>query len=122
MDLTTMTYEVRDGVAHVRFDRPEGANAVNPAFSSDLRAVMVAIEFDDDVPFMQVQPIRQADYADSRLNDITVVGDIGGLTDEDWSLYLETVVNPNVADDRRRGAYAARVRKAGSVRRAEAAK
>jgi len=44
-----MTYDVRDHVAHVRFTRPEGANAVNPAFSSDLRAVMVAIEFDDDV-------------------------------------------------------------------------
>ena len=44
-----MTYEVRDHVAHVRFTRPEGANAVNPAFSADLRAVMVAIEFDDDV-------------------------------------------------------------------------
>jgi 2-(1,2-epoxy-1,2-dihydrophenyl)acetyl-CoA isomerase len=49
MDLTTMTYEVRDRVAHVRFTRPEGANAVNPAFSRDLRAVMIAIEFDDDV-------------------------------------------------------------------------
>jgi 2-(1,2-epoxy-1,2-dihydrophenyl)acetyl-CoA isomerase len=49
MDLTTMTYEVRDRVAHVRFTRPEGANAVNPAFSADLRAVMVAIEFDDAV-------------------------------------------------------------------------
>jgi len=44
-----MTYEVRDRVAHVRFTRPEGANAVNPAFSADLRAVMVAIEFDDAV-------------------------------------------------------------------------
>lgn len=44
-----MTYEVRDRVAHVRFTRPEGANAVNPAFSADLRAVMVAIEFDDTV-------------------------------------------------------------------------
>ena len=42
-----MTYEVRDHVAHVRFTRPEGANAVNPAFSADLRAVMVAIEFDE---------------------------------------------------------------------------
>ena len=49
MDLTTMTYETRDGVAHVRFSRPEGANAVNPAFASDLRAVMVAIEFDPAV-------------------------------------------------------------------------
>ncbi len=49
-----MTYEVRDHVAHVRFTRPEGANAVNPAFSADLRTVMVAIEFDDEVRAVSV--------------------------------------------------------------------
>lgn len=49
-----MTYAVRDRVAHVRFTRPEGANAVNPAFSADLRAVMVAIEFDDAVKAVSV--------------------------------------------------------------------
>ncbi len=49
MELTTMTYETRDGVAHVRLDRADGANAVNPAFAADLRAVMLAIEFDDAV-------------------------------------------------------------------------
>jgi 2-(1,2-epoxy-1,2-dihydrophenyl)acetyl-CoA isomerase len=54
MDLSTMTYDVRDRVAHVRFTRPEGANAVNPAFSADLRAVMVAIEFDDEVRAVSV--------------------------------------------------------------------
>ncbi|MEO6570013.1 MAG: hypothetical protein ABIO83_00550, partial [Ilumatobacteraceae bacterium] len=54
MDLTTMTYDVRDRVAHVRFTRPEGANAVNPAFSADLRTVMVAIEFDDAVKAVSV--------------------------------------------------------------------
>lgn len=46
MKLETMSFEVRDGVAHVRFTRPEGANAVNPIFSRDFRAVMLAIEFD----------------------------------------------------------------------------
>ncbi len=49
-----MTYEVRDKVAHVRFTRPEGANAVSPAFSADLRAVMLAIEFDDAVKAVSV--------------------------------------------------------------------
>ena len=49
MDLETIIYEVRDGVAHVRFNRPEGANAVNPQFSRELRAVMLEIEFDDAV-------------------------------------------------------------------------
>jgi 2-(1,2-epoxy-1,2-dihydrophenyl)acetyl-CoA isomerase len=54
MDLTTMNYDVRDGVAHVRLDRADGANAVNPAFSADLRSVMVAIEFDEDVKAVSV--------------------------------------------------------------------
>lgn len=49
-----MTYDVRDRVAHVRFTRPDGANAVNPAFSADLRKVMVAVEFDDDVKAVSV--------------------------------------------------------------------
>lgn len=49
MQLSTMTYRVERGVAHVRFTRPEAANAVNPAFSADLRQVMVAIEFDPAV-------------------------------------------------------------------------
>jgi 2-(1,2-epoxy-1,2-dihydrophenyl)acetyl-CoA isomerase len=54
MDLSTMTYAVRDGVAHVRFTRPEGANAVNPSFSADLRAVMVTIESDRAVKAVSV--------------------------------------------------------------------
>jgi 2-(1,2-epoxy-1,2-dihydrophenyl)acetyl-CoA isomerase len=49
MDLTTMTYDVRDRVAHVRLTEPARANAIGPAFSSDLRAVMIAIEFDATV-------------------------------------------------------------------------
>lgn len=49
MELETIQYRVDNGVAHVRFNRPEGANAVNPTFSRDLRQVMLAIEFDDSV-------------------------------------------------------------------------
>ncbi|MFN3257819.1 MAG: enoyl-CoA hydratase/isomerase family protein [Ilumatobacter sp.] len=49
VELETITYRVDNGVAHVRFNRPEGANAVNPQFSRDLRDVMVEIEFDDAV-------------------------------------------------------------------------
>ena len=49
MDLQTISYRAENGVAHVRFDRPEGANAVNPQFSRDLRDVMIEIEFDDAV-------------------------------------------------------------------------
>ena len=54
MDLQTIEYSVADGVGHVRFNRPEGANAVNPAFSRDLRAVMLEIEHDDAVTAVSV--------------------------------------------------------------------
>jgi 2-(1,2-epoxy-1,2-dihydrophenyl)acetyl-CoA isomerase len=54
MELTTMTYEVRDGVAHVRFTQADRANAVNPTFSADLRSVMLAIEFDPAVKAVSV--------------------------------------------------------------------
>lgn len=54
METTTIDYEARDGVAHVRFARPEGANAVNPTFSRDLRDVMLEIEFDDSVRAVSV--------------------------------------------------------------------
>ncbi len=49
MELETISYRVVNGVAHVRFDRPEGANAVNPTYARDLREVMSAIEWDDAV-------------------------------------------------------------------------
>ena len=49
MELETITYEVRDHVAHVHLNRPEGANAVSEAFAADLKAVMMEIEWDDDV-------------------------------------------------------------------------
>ncbi|MDH3293325.1 MAG: enoyl-CoA hydratase/isomerase family protein [Acidimicrobiia bacterium] len=49
MNLTTMSYQVRDRVAHIRFTRPEAANSVTPDFARDLRDVMLSIEFDDEV-------------------------------------------------------------------------
>ncbi|MBS0244464.1 MAG: hypothetical protein JSS20_20015, partial [Proteobacteria bacterium] len=80
----------------------------------------VPVEFDDDIPFMQVQPIRQGHYEDARMQDFSVVADMDGLTAEDWARYAETVVKPSSDPERRRGAYAARVRKS-MARRAEAA-
>ena len=49
MELTTLRYEVRARVAHVRLARPQAANAINPTLARELRAVMLAIEFDDQV-------------------------------------------------------------------------
>jgi len=49
MELHTMTYGVEAGVAHIRLTRPDGANAMNSEFASDLREVMLAASFDDQV-------------------------------------------------------------------------
>lgn len=54
MELETINYSTRAGVAHVRLNRPQGANAVSPAFSSDLREVMLEIEHDDAVKAVSV--------------------------------------------------------------------
>jgi len=54
MTYSTITYDVREGVAHLRFTQPERANAVSPAFSADLRAAMIAIEFDPAVKAVSV--------------------------------------------------------------------
>ncbi len=54
MDLSTIDYEVRDKVAHVRFTQGEAANVVNRAFAADLRAVMLEVEWDDKVRAVSV--------------------------------------------------------------------
>jgi 2-(1,2-epoxy-1,2-dihydrophenyl)acetyl-CoA isomerase len=54
MELETINYSTRGGVAHVRLNRPSGANAVNPRFAADLREVMLEIEHDDAVKAVSV--------------------------------------------------------------------
>lgn len=49
MDLTTMQYEVKQNIAHIVFSRPEAANAVNPTFCKDLKAVIEGIADDENV-------------------------------------------------------------------------
>lgn len=47
--LSTMSYTAADGVAEIRFSRPEAANTLSIAFARDLREVMIAIEHDSSV-------------------------------------------------------------------------
>ena len=75
MKLETIDYEVRDGVAHVRFARPEGANAVNPTFSRDLRAVMLDVEFDDAVKAVSVTAEGKVFCAGGDLKEFHAAGD-----------------------------------------------
>lgn len=75
MDLTTMQYDVRGGVAHVRLDRPAGANAVNPAFSRELRQVMLEIEFDDAVRAVSVTAEGKVFCAGGDLKEFHAAGE-----------------------------------------------
>lgn len=54
MEYETITFEVRDRVGLLHFNRPDGANAVNPAFGRDLKAVMMEIAYADDVKAVAV--------------------------------------------------------------------
>ena len=75
MDLETIDYRVADGVAHVRFNRPEGANAVNPAFSRDLRAIMLEIEHDDGIKAVSVTAEGKVFCAGGDLKEFNAAGD-----------------------------------------------
>jgi len=75
MDLATISYEARDGVAHVRFSRAESANAVNPRFSRDLLDVMFEIEFDSDVKSACVTAEGKVFCAGGDLKEFAAAGD-----------------------------------------------
>jgi 2-(1,2-epoxy-1,2-dihydrophenyl)acetyl-CoA isomerase len=75
MNLETIDYSTRDGVAHVRFNRPEGANAVNPAFSRDLRSVMLEIEHDDGIKAVSVTAEGKVFCAGGDLKEFSAAGD-----------------------------------------------
>ncbi|MEA2877556.1 MAG: hypothetical protein QOF14_2752 [Hyphomicrobiales bacterium] len=68
------------------------------------------IEFKDDIPFLQVQPIRKDVYSDKFLRNF-VVKELHELDPENWEQFHRTVVTPNTAPQRKRGQYAVSVRK-----------
>jgi hypothetical protein len=68
------------------------------------------IEFRNDIPFLQVQPVRKDIYSDKFLRNF-VVKDLHDLGPEQWEQFHRTVVTPNTAPERKRGQYAVAVRK-----------
>lgn len=71
----------------------------------------VPIDFRQEHPMMQVQPIPRIAHQEATLNNYELVPELRQFTPEDWSDFHDTVVRPNVAEDRARGQYAAAVRK-----------
>lgn len=70
------------------------------------------IEISADWPLLQVQPIPRALYSNESLGNFSVVEDLKSFSAEDWDRYRTTVVRPNTDPQRRRGAYAAKTRRA----------
>ncbi len=75
LDLETMSYSVSDGVAHVRFTRPKGANAVNPMFAREFREVALAAEFDETVRAVSVTAEGKVFCAGGDLKEFAEAGD-----------------------------------------------
>jgi Family of unknown function (DUF6065) len=98
-------YELFEGI--VETDRWFG-----PLFAAmRLTRTDVPIEFRADEPIFQVQPLPREAYGDATLNRYELVPDLAQLQPEDWDDYYDTVVRPNVQENRPRGQYAAAARK-----------
>jgi hypothetical protein len=98
-------YSVFEGV--VETDRWFG-----PLFSAvRLTKTNTPIHFRADYPLFQVQPIPRIALDDRTLNDYELVPNLDQLTPEDWDDYYDTVVRPNVQEERPRGQYATAARK-----------
>lgn len=109
-------YEILEGI--IETDKWFG-----PLFTNvRLTRTHTPIEFDDDTPFFQVQPVKKGYYEEDFLSDFVVEEDISHLTPEDWQAYHETIVSRMQAPQRRMGHYAAEVRKAASARRSDKGK
>lgn len=108
MNLETIEYETRDGVAHVRFARQGAANTVNPQFSRDLRDVMLEIEWDQDVKAVSVTAEGKVFHAGGDLKEFHEAGAglpklaSGMLTDFHGGIYkMNRMPKPFVAGGKR---------------------
>ena len=73
--METMEYAVQGKVAHLRFVRPESANAVNPVFCKELKSVMSEIEADDSVQAVSVTAEGKVFCAGGDLKEFNAAGE-----------------------------------------------
>lgn len=76
----------------------------------------VPIDFDDDIPFMQLQPLRQGHYEERLAGAFTCGSGVEAMTGADWQAYRQTVVQPCSDPNRPRGRYARVARSAAAKR------
>lgn len=70
----------------------------------------IPVEFNEEYPFLQVQPVHRPMYGDL-LDRFEVVSELAQLEPSDWEAFRTTVVQPNVDPHRLRGRYAMSSRK-----------
>src|SRR5215475_143280 len=68
------------------------------------------VEFNDEYPFLQVQPVPRVGYGGA-LDSFELVADLGEWGSTDWQAFRATVVQPNVDPHRQRGNYAVDARR-----------
>jgi hypothetical protein len=80
-------------------------------FNFSLIKTDVPIEFRQEHPMLQVQPIPRVAYQELTLNNYELVPELSQLSPDDWKDFHYTVVRPNTMAERGRGLYAAAVRR-----------
>ena len=70
----------------------------------------VPIEFSNETPLIQVQPLHRSTYADDVSNRFGLIESLSDFPVDAWSRYEENIVKPNL-EPRPVGAYAAEVRR-----------
>lgn len=100
----SLGYECFEGI--IEADRWFGPLFVN------LRLIRThaPIEFDADVPLLQVQPVHRDTYGKA-LDDFDYVPGLDGMTPSDWDDFRKTVVRPKHGPLRHLGEYAVSARK-----------
>ena len=73
--METMEYSITDSVAHLRFTRPEGANAVNPAFCKDLKLAVQEISENNSAEAVVVTAEGKVFCAGGDLKEFNEAGD-----------------------------------------------
>ena len=73
--METMEYSIEDNVAHLRFTRPEGANAVNPAFCKDLKLTVQEISENNSADAVVVTAEGKVFCAGGDLKEFNEAGD-----------------------------------------------
>lgn len=100
-----LAYDLYEGI--VESDRWFG-----PLFTN-LRLIKtdVPISFSTETPLVQVQPLHRRTYAEEVSNGFEVVPSLKEFSNEAWSRYEESIVQPNREPVRPVGSYAAQVRR-----------